>query len=248
MGRLKILHRLITERNIPSERAIHRPHEHQRLIIHAHNDLEQIFITRPRHHISNILTHKRGALGMPPRRPRLSQMIRQPPRSIITHQLLGERKFTVEMILIRILRRLPRRRPRPGQHLLGSPPETRPGRRHFGSAFPIRGPLLIIPPRLIRIRRHMPPRNRRPTHAAIKTNRLRVIELGEPLKRGPGLRPRHPPHAPTRHTRITFSAPQLHAFHFPAHIRQRTAQTIRPLGDRCQFSSRTPILTTHSIT
>ena len=72
MRRLKIFDRFISERNISCERAIHRPHEHERLIIHTHNHVQQILIPGSGHHIPNILTHKRSTPGVPPRRPRLS--------------------------------------------------------------------------------------------------------------------------------------------------------------------------------
>ena len=184
---------------------------------------------------------------MPTRRPRLSQMIRQLLSSIIAHNLLGEWKFAIEMILIRILRRLPRRRPRPRKHFLSRPTEPGPRRRHISGSGPILSPFLIIPTRLIRIRRHILPRNRRPANTTIKTNRLGIIKLGEPLKRGLSLSRRHTPHTTPRHPRITLSPTQIHAQHFPSHIRQRPTQTIRALGDRRQFTPRTPILATHSV-
>lgn len=249
MRRFKILHRFISERYISCECVIHRPHEHERLIIHAHNHIQQIHIPGSGHHIPNILTHKRSAPGVPPRRPSLRQMIRQFLSGIITHNLLGKRKFTIEMILIRILRRLPGRRPRPRPHLLRRTPETRPRRRDTPCALTILGPLFIIPPRLIRIRRHMPPRNRRPTHTGEPTHRPRIIELHEPLQSSSRLSPGQPTHTPPRHTRIALSTPQIHALDLPAHVRERsTAQAIRPLGDTRQFPPRAPILPTHSIT
>ena len=248
MRRFKIFHRLVPERNIPGESGIHSPHEHERLIIHAHNRVQQILVTRASHHIPNILTHQSSPLGVPTRRPRLRQMIRQLLGGIIGNNLLGERKLTIKMILKRILRRLPRRRPSPRPHLLRRPPEPRPRRRHIPRPLPILGPLLIIPTRLIHVGGHMPPRDRRPTDPGIKTNRLGIIELREPLKRSSRLRGSHTPHTPTRHTRITLSPTQIHTGHLPTHIRQRPAQTIRPPGDSRQLSSRAPILPTHSIT
>ena len=176
-------------------------------------------------------------------------MIRQLLRSIIGHNLLRERKFTVEMILIRIFRRLPRRRPRPRPHLLRRTPETRPRRRDIPCALTILGPLFIIPPRLIRIRRHMLPRNRRPTHTGEPTHRPRIVELSETLQSNSRLSPGQPTHAPARHTRIALSTPQIHALDLPAHVRERsTAHAIRPLGDTRQFPPRAPILPTHRIT
>lgn len=176
-------------------------------------------------------------------------MIRQFLSGIIAHNLLGERQFPIEMILIRILRRLPRRRPRPRKHFLGRPPEPRPRRRDIPCALTILGPLLIIPPRLIRIRRHMLPRNRNTIDAREPTHRSTVVELPEPLQRSSRLRRRHPPHAPTGHTRITFSPTHIHTVDFPAHIRERPgAHGVRTLGDSRQFTPRTPILTAHRIT
>lgn len=231
MGRLKIFHRFISKGNVSCERTVHRPHKHKRLIVHFGNQFQKILIARVRNHIPNILTHKRRPPRMPARRPRLSQMIRQFLRSIITYYLLGKRQFPIKMILKRILRRLPRRRPSPRQNLLRRTPKTRPRRRHIRRPHPILRPLLIIPPRLIHIRRHIPPRNRRPAHATIKSNRFGIIKLREPLQRRPRLRSRQTPHTTPRHTRITLSTPQIYARHLPAHIRERPTQTICPLGD-----------------
>lgn len=207
MRGLKIFHRLISEGYVSYESAVHRPHEHESLIIHTHDQIQKILVTRARHHIPNILTHKRSTLSVPARRPGLSQMIRQLLGSIIAYYLLGKRQFPIEMILIRILRRLPRRRPRPRQNLLSRPTETGPRRRDIPCALTILGPLFIIPPRLIRIRRHILPRNRRPTHTGEPTHRPRIVELSETLQSSSRLSPGQPTHAPARHTRITLSTP-----------------------------------------
>lgn len=207
MRGFKILHRFISEGYVSCESAVHRPHEHERLIIHGHDRVQKIPIPSARHHIPNILTHKRSTLGMPARRPSLSQMIRQFLSGIITHYLLGKRQFPIEMVLKRILRRLPRRRTSPRQNFLSRPTETRPRRRHIRSPRPILGPILIITTRLIRIRRHIPPRNGRTANTAVEPNGFGIVELRQPLQRGPRLSSRHTPHTTPRNPRITVGPP-----------------------------------------